>query len=84
MGFQLLPLNDLIECSGTIGWGEMVWTRVGHENVLEAVGVAVRSQSACQDLALDYAIYNLSGCMAQRVLLACRCHKHWPGTRAHR
>lgn len=83
LGFPAVTLRDSIERPEALDTGSIIMTGLDPANVLEAVGVVVRDQSAGQHVPTDYAIANCSERAVSFVISTHRRHAGWAGTRQH-
>jgi UDP-N-acetylglucosamine 2-epimerase (non-hydrolysing) len=81
LGFPAVTLRDSIERPEALDTGSIIMTGLDPENVLEAVQVVVREQTAGQHVPTDYAIDNCSERAVRFILSTHRRHAQWSGIR---
>ena len=81
LGFPAVTLRDSIERPEALDIGSIIMTGLDADNVVEAIEVVVRDQSAGEHVPTDYAIDNCSERAVRFILSTHRRHEQWHGLR---
>jgi len=81
LGFPAVTMRDSIERPEALDTGSIIMTGLDPANVIEALGVVVRDQSAGQHAPAEYAIDNCSERAVRFILSTHRRHEQWSGIR---
>jgi UDP-N-acetylglucosamine 2-epimerase (non-hydrolysing) len=81
LGFPAVTLRDSIERPEALDTGSIIMTGLDPANVVEAVDIVVRDQSAGKHVPADYAIDNCSERAVRFILSTHRRHRAWSGIR---
>jgi UDP-N-acetylglucosamine 2-epimerase (non-hydrolysing) len=82
LGFPAVTLRDSIERPEALDTGSIMMTGLDPENVVEAIKVVVREQSAGKNVPTDYTVDNCSERAVRYILSTYRRNAFWYGLRA--
>lgn len=81
LGFPAVTLRDSIERPEALDTGSIMMTGLDSDNLIEAIEIVTRDQSAGQHVPRDYAIDNCSERVVRFIVSTRVRHKQWAGVR---